>query len=91
MSKYNPDEFIATLTKKMNGKGFPACPCCGGLKFTTTQNLASILIGDDKKSVNLGPNIPAGMVICENCGRMEFFALGALGLLNVEEHDGSGQ
>lgn len=88
MSKYNPNEFIAALVKKMNGREIPSCPYCGEKKFTTTQSFATILIGEDKKNINLGPNIPAGMVICENCGHMEFFAMGALGLLNTEEHDG---
>lgn len=89
MSKYNPNEFIATLGAKMNGRNIPECRYCGGKKFTTTQNFATILIGDDTKNISLGPNIPAGMVICENCGHMEFFAMGALGLLKTEENDGN--
>lgn len=62
MSKYNPNEFIAALGKKMNGRGIPNCPYCGGNKFTTTRNFATILIGDDTKNISLGPNIPAGIV-----------------------------
>ena len=89
MNKYNPKEFIAALGKKMNGRKIPNCPYCGGDKFTTTQSFATILTGDDTKNINLGPNIPAGMVICENCGHMEFFAMGALGLLKAEEHNGN--
>ena len=49
------------------------------------------LIGDDTKNISLGPNIPAGVVVCENCGHMEFFAMGSLGLLKAEEHDGDGK
>lgn len=91
MSKYNPNEFIAALGKKMNGCGIPNCPYCGGKKFTTTRNFATILIGDDTKNISLGPNIPAGIVVCENCGHMEFFAMGSLGLLKTEEHDDDGK
>lgn len=91
MSKYNPKDFIAALEKKLNGHEIPNCPYCGGDKFTTTQNFATILIGDDINNINLGPTIPAGMVICENCGHMEFFAMGPLGLLQTEEHDGDGK
>ena len=91
MSKYNPNEFIAALEKKLNGRKIPNCPYCGGDKFTTTQNFATILIGDDTKSINLGPSIPAGMVICEKCGHMEFFAMGSLGLLKTEGHDSNGK
>ena len=50
-----------------------------------------ILIAEDTKNINLGPNIPAGMVICEKCGHIEFFAMGPLGLLNTEDHDGAGK
>lgn len=91
MSKYNPNEFIAALVKKMNGREIPDCPYCGGDKFTTTQNFATILIGDETKNIRLGPNIPAGMIICENCGHMELFAMGSLGLLKAEEHDSDGK
>lgn len=49
------------------------------------------LIGDDTKNISLGPNIPAGIVVCENCGHMEFFAMGSLGLLKTEEHDDDGK
>lgn len=88
MSKYNPNEFIAALGAKMNGRNVPNCPYCGGGKFTTTQSFATILIGDDTKNINLGPNIPAGMIVCENCGHIEFFAMGSLGLLKAEENEG---
>ena len=89
MSKYNPNKFIAALGQKMNGDGFPSCPYCGGQKFTTTQNFATFLIAEDTQNINLGPNIPAGMVVCEKCGHIEFFAMGPLGLLNTEENDGT--
>lgn len=91
MSKYSPNKFIVALEQKINGHRFPACPYCGGQKFTTTQSFATILIAEDTKNINLGPNIPAGMVICEKCGHIEFFAMGSLGLLNTEDHDGAGK
>ena len=91
MSKYNPKDFIAAIGSKMNKHRIPDCPYCGGNKFTTTQSFATILIGDDTKNISLGPNIPAGVVVCENCGHMEFFAMGSLGLLKAEEHDGDGK
>lgn len=70
MSKYNPKDFIAAIGSKMNKHRFPDCPYCGGNKFTTTQSFATILIGDDTKNISLGPNIPAGVVVCENCGHI---------------------
>lgn len=85
MSKYNPNEFIVALTKKLKGKQVPTCSYCGGNKFTSTDKFATILIGDEVSGISLGPNIPSGMVVCENCGHIEFFALGSLGLLNGSE------
>lgn len=87
MAKYNPDDFIKAVSKKMNGKTVPTCPYCGGKKYTSTRNVAAILIGDDTENLNLGPHIPSGMIICESCGHIEFFALGALGLMSKEESD----
>ena len=84
MKKYNPEVFIKNITQKTLGGEIPNCQYCGGKKFTSTDKLASIFIGDDLDSVNLGPSIPAGMVICEKCGHVEFFALGALGMLTEE-------
>ena len=91
MSKYSPNKFIAALEQKINGHAFPACPSGGAQQVTTTQRIATILIAADTKNINLGPNIPAGMVICEKCGHIEFFAMGPLGLLNTEDHDGAGK
>lgn len=87
MSKYDSKEFITVLGKKMSGRDVPTCPYCGGKKFTSTDKFATILIGDDLSGINLGPNIPSGIIVCENCGRIEFFALGSLGLLKSKgEH-----
>ena len=65
----------------MNGRGIPNCPYCGGQTFTSTDKFATILIGEDIHSINLGPSIPSGILVCANCGHIEFFALGSLGLL----------
>ena len=81
MSKYNPQNFINALNHKMHGRGVPICPYCGGQNFTSTDKFASILIGDETNSINIGPSIPSGMLVCANCGHIEFFALGSLGLL----------
>lgn len=81
MNKYNPQDFITKLEKKVNGRDIPTCPYCGGEKFTTTEKFATIIIGDDLENVTLGPTIPSGMLICENCGHVDFFALGSLGML----------
>lgn len=87
MNRYEPLKFISKLGEKVNGRSIPNCPYCGGEKFTSTEKFATILIGEDLENVSLGPSIPSGMLICENCGHMEFFALGSLGML--EKKDGT--
>lgn len=85
MKKYDPKVFVGELSKKLHDNNVPSCPYCHGSKFTSTDKFASILIGDDLENVSLGPSIPSGILICENCGHMEFFALGVLGLMNSKE------
>lgn len=82
---YNPNEFIESLLKRINKDNIPACPYCGGNQFTTTESFASILIGKNLDSVNIGPTIPAGMMICEKCGHIDFFALGVHEMLPKKE------
>lgn len=88
MEKYDPEQFAKRLTERLKGKSdILACPFCGGEHFTTTGQFASILIADNLTEVALGPSIPSGMLVCENCGHIEFFALGSLGLLPKREEE----
>ena len=86
MKKYNPKDFITALNQKAPNKQL-ICPFCQGTQFTSTEDFASILIGKDLAGINIGPSIPSGMIICQKCGHIDFFALGALGLLGKEEEN----
>ena len=89
MRTYNPQSFINALQQKAPRMNL-VCPYCQGNQFTTTEDLASIIIGKELASINLGSSIPAGMIICQKCGHIDFFALGALGLLEKKgENDGN--
>lgn len=77
--KYESREFIDIVTKKANIKQHK-CPFCGGEKFTTPEHFCTIPMSQDLNDVVLGPHVPAGMIVCENCGHIEFFALGILGI-----------
>lgn len=85
MKAFESEKFIDRVSNQMTKKPFPPCRFCGGNSFTTTDSMATILIGKDLDTVSLGPSIPAGMVICKKCGHIEFFALGALGMLPEKE------
>ena len=80
MAEYKPEEFINAINKKMLNNKMRACPFCGGEKFTTTGDVAAIVVGKDTNVFELGPIISSGMIICEKCGHIDFFALSALGL-----------
>lgn len=84
MDKYNSSEFIEKVTERIGKKGTPTCPFCGGQRFNAPTQFATLLIGEKLDGISIGPNIPAGILVCENCGHIELFALGTLGLLNKE-------
>ena len=86
MSKYDSQEFVKKFNEKV--PQIPSCPYCHGTQFTTTGECASILIGTDTSTLNIGPCIPAGMVICQKCGHIEFFALGTYGMLRERDKNG---
>lgn len=80
MNKYEPQKLIDALNDRITVPS--KCPFCGGVRFTSIQQFASISIGEDFDVTTLGPSVPAGLVICKNCGFIYFFSLGVLGLLN---------
>lgn len=84
MSKYDSKKFIDALSQKVSQNKL-ICPYCNGTQFTTPDEFASILMSKEMSSINIGPTIPAGMVVCQNCGHIDFFALGALNLLEKKE------
>ena len=91
MIKYDSSAFIKALNGRLGNRGIPQCPFCGGNKFTTTEKYANILIDDSIGKISIGPSVPAGMIVCERCGHIEFFALGVLGLLNDSGRNNDGK
>lgn len=85
MKEYNAQEFVKSLSQKINSREIK-CGVCGGNSFTTPKQFASIIIGEDLDSIRLGHQIPAGMLVCDKCGHIEFFALGTLNLLAKKEN-----
>ena len=84
--KYDPQKFISIIKDKTGGKRL-VCPFCNGSQFTTTEDFATVLIGKELSCISIGLSIPSGMIICQKCGHIDFFALGALDLLNNREED----
>ena len=88
MNKFDSDEFLKVLDKKFKGRELPNCPFCGGQKYTTVSQYANIVVNDNFEGLELGTTIPSGIIVCENCGHIEFFALGALGMLKGKDGNG---
>lgn len=91
MRKFESKEFLAAMDKHTNGRGVPSCSYCGGSKFTTTSKVAKIIIDENIDGISIGPIIPTGVLVCEGCGHIEFFALGTLGLLNNGKEASNGE
>ena len=86
MNKYDSQKFVRNFTEKI--PQIPSCPYCHGEQFTTIEQCASIIIGNDVGQLNLGAQVPAGMIICKGCGHIEFFALGSYGMLGESDKNG---
>ena len=84
MEEYHSKDFINALNKKCKEEQL-VCPYCKGDTFTTIQDFASITVGKNLSSFNLCTSIPAGMIICQNCGHIDFFSLGILGLFKTNK------
>lgn len=85
MKKYRPEKFLDALQRKMNRK-YPSCPFCGHAQLATTETFASILVGEDMELIEVRKSMPSGIIVCENCGHIDFFALGYLNLLGTEDN-----
>lgn len=82
MIKYDAQKFLNVLREKI--KENVVCPFCGGNSYNVPGFQATIITGKEAGNIGLDTSVPAGLIICAHCGHMEFFALGALGLLKEE-------
>lgn len=85
--KFRSEDFVSVLKNKLGNRFLPLCPFCGGKEFTTVNEFASININENFDGIRIGTSIPAGMVICKNCGHVDLFALGVLGMLPKKDKE----
>lgn len=76
-------EIIATKLRE-NGIANHKCPLCQNNQFTLQKNIASILLSNELGKIEIGQHIPTAVIVCNKCGYIEFFALGAFGLINKD-------
>lgn len=90
MQKFDVRKFLEAMDNRTKGHTIPKCPYCGNSKYSTSSQVAHIIVNETVDEMGIGKGIPSGMIICKNCGHIDFFAIGALGLLNQgqeENHD----
>lgn len=86
--KYNAAAFMAALKKHMESKSMPKCPFCGGNNYTTPEQVATIPVGISFRGLSVGQTAPCAMIVCTKCGHVDYFALGMLGLLPMNDKEG---
>lgn len=82
-NSYNPSEFLSKFRERV--KAMPRCPFCGKSNYSVNQEFAQILVQGRISGIQIGTSIPAGVISCDNCGHIEFFALGAYDMLPKHE------
>lgn len=91
MRKYESQEFLKALDERTKGHAIPPCPFCGGSTFTVSSQVAKVIIGENIDEISIGSTIPAGVIVCKKCGHLNFFAIGALGMLEEKGGDVHGE
>lgn len=85
-NSFNSKEAVNKLKEK--GISNYTCPFCGGRQFSVNNELATISVTDEIKTINIGNYIPAAILICNKCGNLQFFALAKLGMIRNENGEG---
>ena len=81
------DAQAAISALKTKGLGKYVCPCCGGRKFSVHNEAATLSVSDQLNVLKIGNYVPAAILICDNCGNLQFFALAKLGLISEKGGD----
>ena len=79
------------IAQKLQEKGaIKPCSRCGHQKFSLLDGFINFPMTQEVSNNVIigGPNVPSAVVACENCGHLEFHALGAIGLLNDQKKGG---
>lgn len=91
MRKFESREFLKALDERTKGHPIPTCPYCGGTAFTVSSQVAKVIIDEDIDAISIGSTIPSGVIVCKKCGHLNFFAIGALGMLEEKGGDSHGE
>ena len=84
--KFDSQQALRILRER--GIGRYTCIVCSGREFELHNEVTTLNVTDDVSSIRLGTYIPAAALICKNCGNIQLFALGTLGMMNADDGDG---
>lgn len=83
MDEETKKQIINALSKRV---GSFVCPICHQSKYSFVDGYTVDAVQEDYKAVLLGGRlIPSVMLVCNNCGHIDRFSLGVLGLLEQGE------
>jgi predicted nucleic-acid-binding Zn-ribbon protein len=86
---YSESDFLKAISSKCPNP--QPCPFCGSLDYVSDSEMAMISVQKKTDGIRIGKSIPCGLLLCHNCGYVNFFALGALGLLPKNDGDDNAQ
>lgn len=83
MDEETKKQIINALSQRV---GSFVCPICHQSKYTFVDGYTVDAVREDYKAILLGGRlIPSVMLVCNNCGHIDRFSLGVLGLLEQGE------
>lgn len=75
-------QIASTLSKRI---GIIVCPICHQSRYTLLDGYFVDVIQDNYRGMQLGGRLlPSVTLVCNNCGHLENFSLGVLGLMDHE-------
>lgn len=82
MNEEKKKQIINVLNQRVGGF---VCPICHQARYTFVDGYTVDPVQEDYKGIQLGGRmIPSVMLVCGNCGHIDRFSLGVLGLMEKE-------
>lgn len=79
------------IAKAIQEKGaLMPCQRCGKTNFSVLDGFVSVPLAQQIYGgiVIGGPQVPTAVIVCDNCGNLNYHAIGALGLSNEQKKGG---
>ena len=82
MNEEQRNKIIKALTQRVSDF---VCPFCHQAKYTFIEAYSVEPVQNDYKGLQIGSKmLPSVMLVCGNCGHVDKFSLGVLGLMEGE-------